>query len=79
MFLDFYLPDHNLAIEFDGQQHFKETIYSTKEDLKINMKRDSVKNKLCKKNGLKLLRIKYSDNIEYILSETFNDYQKHQM
>lgn len=77
MFLDFYLPDYNLAIEFDGQQHFKETIYSTKEDLKTNMKRDSVKNKLCKKNGLKLLRIKYSDNIEHVLSETFNDYQKH--
>lgn len=77
MFLDFYLPEYNLAIEFDGQQHFKETIYSNKEDLKLTKRRDSMKSKLCKDNGLDLIRIRYNDDIESILSGTFNDYRKH--
>ena len=64
---DFYLPDYNLCIEFDGQQHFDP--YSFNKVKIINEKRtqvykkeffkDVVKNNYCEENDIKLLRIPY--------------------
>lgn len=62
---DFYLPDYNLCIEYDGAQHFfeKNQITSDKklakklfEDVQI---RDKEKTLFCLKNGVRLLRIPY--------------------
>lgn len=67
---DFYLPDYNMCIEYDGEQHFRPLKHWGGEDkfqlLKI---RDSIKDDFCKKNNIKLLRISYKDNdcIEDIL------------
>jgi len=59
---DFYLPTKNLCIEYDGIQHF-EPIRG--EDLLLyTMKNDKIKNEFCVKNKIKLLRIKYDENIE---------------
>lgn len=62
---DFYLPDFNLCIEFDGQQHYepykfkdKENSIKKFEDVKF---RDNIKNKYFKNNNKKLLRISYKD------------------
>ena len=66
---DFYLPDYNMCIEYDGQQHFNANgLYGEKID--ITIKHDKIKNKYCKDNNISLIRIKYSenDNIEKILS-----------
>lgn len=65
MYFDFYLPKQDLYIEFDGEQHFKDSFYGTYESQK---KRDELKNKYAKG---KLLRISYKefDNIEDILDK----------
>ena len=65
---DFYLPNYNLIIEYDGQQHYKEVeIFS--DDLKTIQKRDNFKNQWCKEHNIKMLRIPYFEynNIEKIL------------
>lgn len=66
---DFYLPDMNLCIEYDGEQHFKPTHFHN-----INNKRavdgyhylimnDKLKNDYCLKNQIKLVRIAYFESI----------------
>ena len=67
---DFYLPDLNVLIEYDGQQHFKPIDFAGKgeewaiEQLKITQHRDEIKNQYCANNNIKLLRIPYFKNIE---------------
>jgi very-short-patch-repair endonuclease len=62
---DFYLPKHNLCIEYDGAQHFyeKNQITSNKELAKKLFEdcqlRDKQKTLFCLKNGIRLLRIPY--------------------
>lgn len=61
---DFYLPDFNLCIEYDGKQHFEPlTFFGGDDGLKDSVKKDFIKTKYCKDNGIRLLRIKYSENI----------------
>lgn len=51
--LDFYIPDYNLAIECQGEQHFSDVvIYDSKEN---NIERDHTKYEKCKNNGIKIL------------------------
>jgi very-short-patch-repair endonuclease len=72
---DFYLPDYNMCIEFDGEQHYKPYRFE-KDDtiLKIRQKRDNIKNQYCIKNNIKLIRIPYWDynKIHDILSMKLN-------
>jgi mRNA-degrading endonuclease HigB of HigAB toxin-antitoxin module/very-short-patch-repair endonuclease len=55
---DFYLPNLNSIIEYDGEQHFI-PIYG-KEELKLTKKRDRLKDEFCQKNNINLLRIPYT-------------------
>lgn len=75
---DFYLPDQNLLIEYDGKQHFKPTWFGkaknrNEEQLAACFKRiqlhDLIKTKWAKDNAIKLIRIPYTqfNNIESIL------------
>lgn len=58
---DFYLPSHNLIIEFDGAQHFFENSgYMNSLSLQERQKRDIDKDKYCKEKGIKLKRIPYT-------------------
>lgn len=71
---DFYLPDYNILIEYDGQQHFKPvTGIWSQTILEFNLLkiRDRIKNKFAKKNNIKLLRIKYTQikNVDKILTK----------
>lgn len=60
LYFDFYLPDFNLCIEYDGQQHFKSIpIFGGDNALKLQMKRDKIKNDYCSDNKINLLRIPY--------------------
>ncbi len=63
---DFYLPDHNLCIEFDGQQHYTGTFNG-----KPVINNDQIKTQYCKENQILLIRIPYwdIDNIDNILSK----------
>lgn len=82
---DFFLPDYNLCIEYDGQQHFVPHSFNLdqSEALKqLNLdslkKRDSFKSKYCQDNNIKLLRIPYwkQNNIDKILSNMLVLYKK---
>ncbi len=68
LLFDFYLPEYNICIEYDGRQHFESIDYfGGDETLKEIQKRDSIKNKYCKENDIKLLRIKYNQDTTSIL------------
>lgn len=57
---DFYLPEHNLCIEYDGLQHYESVEYWGGIDyLKYVQKHDEIKNDYCKENNINLIRIKY--------------------
>jgi hypothetical protein len=69
---DFYLPEFNLCIEYDGIQHYQYTPRFHKNiecfyKLQLN---DLLKTDYCVKNKIDLIRIGYKkfDDIEYILS-----------
>ena len=57
---DFFLPDYNLLIEYDGEQHFKPVqTYGGEEALKKLLVRDEFKNRWAWENGYMLMRIPY--------------------
>lgn len=57
---DFYLPDYDCCIEYDGKQHFQEVqLFET--SLQENQYRDSIKDQYCKDNNIGLIRIPYWD------------------
>lgn len=66
---DFYLPDYNLLIEFDGKQHYEQGHF-THSHLSYTQAHDAIKDTYCKGNNINLLRIPYWDmnNIETILN-----------
>lgn len=72
---DFYIPDLNCCIEYDGEEHYKIIKFFGGLDKFIDRKiRDTVKNEYCKNNNIKLIRIPYweYDNIEEILIKELN-------
>ena len=62
---DFYLPDYNTCIEYDGIQHFKyknnSSGWNNKENFEMTVERDNIKNQYCKEHNIKLVRISYVD------------------
>lgn len=67
---DFFLPNINVLIEYDGIQHF-ESVKQFGGDIAFEEEKikDGIKNKYCKDNNINLIRIKYTDfnNINQIL------------
>ena len=57
--LDLYIPEYNIAIEYDGIQHFKQVDYFKNYSLQLTKRRDAEKEQLCLENNCKLFRIKY--------------------
>jgi len=58
---DFYLPEFNIAIEYDGMQHFEPIeFFGGQEGLEIRQRNDSIKNKYCIKNNIRLMRLPYT-------------------
>jgi len=67
---DFYLPNINTIIEFDGRQHFKPiTVFGGESEFKKLIKNDKIKNNFCKLKNIDLIRIPYTKikEIEEIL------------
>lgn len=63
LLFDFYLPEYNCCVEYDGEQHFKgwRKSHDAKTSLEQVQYRDSIKNQYCLNNGIKLIRIPYTD------------------
>jgi len=78
---DFYLPDYNICIEFQGEQHYKLRFYLGKFKSKIEaveyfqkqQYHDQIKRDYCKKNNIQLIEIKYNENIEEKLKDILNE------
>jgi hypothetical protein len=67
---DFYIEHYNMAIEYQGQQHYKPIdIFGGEERFKQQQINDQIKRKYCEENNVKLLEIPYWDfnKIEEIL------------
>ena len=61
---DFYLSDYNICIEFDGIHHFEPVkFWHGIEYFEKVQKNDNIKNEYCKNNNIRLIRIKYDENI----------------
>lgn len=68
---DFYLPEYNLLIEFDGQHHYENRGFGNLEKTQMH---DKIKNKYCEDNNINLLRIPYweGSKINEILTKQLN-------
>lgn len=76
---DFYLPQYNACIEYQGIQHYEavpfrqrrteENYIKAEEKLKSQQRRDQIKRIFCQENKIHLLEIKYDEfeNIENII------------
>jgi len=72
---DFYLPNYNILIEYNGELHYKYNIYIHKSirTFAAQQYRDSIKKEYALSNGYKFLVIKYNDkNIEEIIKKAIN-------
>lgn len=75
---DFFVPSKNLAIEFQGEQHYKPVDFShsgndvqAQKDFEILKIKDKIKKSYCKKNNINLLTISYKkfNEIDLIISK----------
>lgn len=76
LYLDFYLPSKNFAIEVQGEQHFVPIEkFGGVSDFEIRKKRDYYKKKLCEEHGIKIFYVTKKNNglndvLEYINETT---------
>lgn len=73
---DFYLPEYNRLIEYDGEQHFKDGDKNFwKDNLIIRQQHDQIKNEYALSHNIPLVRIPYTElkniNLEMLLGNDF--------
>jgi len=61
---DYFLPDYNKCIEYDGIQHFIASEFFGGEDaFRVRKKHDQIKTQYCLDHNISLLRISYNQDI----------------
>ena len=73
LYFDFYLPKYNLAIEFQGEQHYKPIKYwGGEEGFQRRLVNDNDKREWCKKQNIHLLEIPFTsfEKIDEILESS---------
>lgn len=71
---DFYLPDYNRLIEFDGIQHYTSGGgWNTAELFKRNKKHDEIRNQYALSHNIPLVRIPYWERDNITLEMLFSD------
>ena len=75
------MPDFNIAIEYDGEQHFYPVKFGSTpnealEKYKKTCLHDEIKNQYCKDNNIPLIRIPYweKDNMQTFLFDELVKY-----
>ena len=66
---DFFIPNENILIEFDGPQHYKNTNFTSENNL-IN---DQIKNKWALQNNIKLYRVPYTEKNNILNYKTISE------
>lgn len=73
LLFDYYLPDYNVAIEYDGEQHYYPIDYfGGEKGFKRRKEYDKIKTNYCLENDIRLIRVPYykKDNLkEYLISQ----------
>lgn len=74
-YIDFYLPEYNMFIEYNGEQHYIPVEHFGGEiKLKQQQERDNFIREYCIKNNIKLIEISYKDNVQECLNNNLIDY-----
>jgi hypothetical protein len=74
---DFYLPEYNTCIEYDGRHHFEPIdLWGGKESLEYVINNDKIKEKYCIDNLINLIRINYKEDVKKTLLEKINKNKK---
>ena len=70
LFLDFFLSDYNIAIEYQGEQHFT-TIekFGGEKDFEIRIKRDNIKKELCEKHNIPIIYLRGKIDKEQLIKQ----------
>lgn len=77
LFLDFYLPDYNIAIECQGEQHFKPIdFYGGEEKFKKVLENDLLKISLCNKHNINVL---HKSNVKNCTSKIKNEWEYYEI
>ena len=80
---DYYLPDNNIAIEYDGEQHYmpvnwngQMTDQELMNALQLTQKHDEIKTDYCTRNNIGLIRIPYweKNNLEAFIFDNLVGY-----
>ena len=59
---DYYLPEYNILIEYQGQQHYYSSeFFGGEKKFQLQQKYDNLKREYCKNNGYNLIEIPYWD------------------
>lgn len=70
---DFYLPEHNICIEYHGIQHYEPIeFFGGLPKFKERQYRDKIKGVYCKNNSIPLIKIKYNEDVSNVLNDYFN-------
>lgn len=78
--LDFYLPKHKLAIEYDGIQHYQPVDFAGKGDawaqerFKQQQLNDRTKDQYCNDHDIKLVRVPYTIKSYHELKKVLDQY-----
>lgn len=71
---DFYLPEYNVLIEYQGKQHYESVNYFGGEKrFKYQQKHDQMKRNYARKHGYKLIEIPYTINTEEDIEKCLRD------
>lgn len=70
---DFYLPELNICIEYQGKQHYEdEPFFDAGGGFEGRQRRDQIKRDYCASHGIKLIEIKYNESVNKKLQDLWN-------
>ena len=74
LLFDFYIPEYNLCIEFQGEQHYRP--WYTEEDFETQQIRDNIKREFCKTHNINLLEIRYDEPLNSTLEKALKKFSQ---